>query len=156
MSLFGTDRPGASVILNQGFVMNARFLTLLLWAGVAYFCCMSVAHFFGIKLPILFIYYDTPFYAYQDKIISFAVVAYICLFVTAARTPEAVTAALVAIWLTVAGLCAVNLSEALQSVLGGKTTAVYWLETAALTVYAIALTFFWYRSGGGSAVATSR
>jgi len=58
--------------------MNTQILRILLFAGIAYFCCMSLAHFFGFKVPILFIYYDTPYYAYQDKIISFAVVAYIC------------------------------------------------------------------------------
>ncbi len=63
---------------------------------------MAVAHFFEIKVPILFVYYDTPYYAYQDKIISFAVVAYICLFASAARSGE-VLFALVAIWVTVLG-----------------------------------------------------
>lgn len=126
--------------------MNSRLLNLLLWAGVAYFCCMAVAHFFGIKLPVLFIYYDTPFYAYQDKIISFAVVAYICLFVSAARKPDVVPAALVAIWVTVLGLCAVNLSGALQTVLAGQTTAVYWAQTGLLAVYAVALTALWQTS----------
>lgn len=132
--------------------MNGRLLTLLLWAGVAYFCCMAVAHFFGIKLPVLFIYYDTPFYAYQDKIISFAVVAYICLFVSAARKPDVVPAALVAIWVTVIGLCAVNLSDALQAVLAGRTTAVYWAQTALLAVYAVALTVLWRASRARPAV----
>lgn len=126
--------------------MDGRLLNLLLWAGVAYFCCMAVAHFFGIKLPVLFIYYDTPFYAYQDKIISFAVVAYICLFVSAARKPDVVPAALVAIWVTVLGLCAVNLSGALQAVLAGQTTAVYWAQTGLLAVYAVALTGLWQSS----------
>src|SRR3984957_7929617 len=104
--------------------MNARILRMLLLAGIAYFCCMAVAHFFGFKIPVLFIYYDTPFYAYQDKIIAFAVVAYICLFVSAAQSREAVPAALVAIWVTVLGLSAVNLSSALQLVLDGKGTAI--------------------------------
>ena len=128
--------------------MSDRLLNWLLWAGVAYFCCMAIAHFFGIKLPILFIYYDTPYYAYQDKIISFAVVAYICLFVSAARSRDAVAAALIAIWVTVLGLCAVNLSDALQSVLAGKSTLVYWLQTAALAIYALCLTVFWRQSRG--------
>ncbi len=123
--------------------MSGRILNLLLWAGVAYFCCMAIAHFFGIKLPILFIYYDTPFYAYQDKIISFAVVAYICLFASAARSREAVLAALIAIWVTVLGLCAVNLSDALQSVLSGKSTLIYWLQTVAIAAYALCLTVVW-------------
>jgi hypothetical protein len=126
--------------------MAGRLLNALLWAGVAYFCCMSVAHFFGIKVPILFIYYDTPFYAYQDKIIAFAVVAYICLFTSAARSRDTVPAALVAIWVTVLGLSAVNLSSALQLVLEGRGTAIYWLQTAALAIYALALSVLWWRS----------
>jgi hypothetical protein len=54
---------------------SPALLRLALWAGAAYFCCMAVAHFFGLKYPLLFVYYDVPFFAYQDKIISFAVVA---------------------------------------------------------------------------------
>jgi hypothetical protein len=106
-----------------------------LWMGVAYFCCMAVAHFFGLKFPLLFVYYDVPFHAYQDKIISFAVVAYVCLFATAARHPVAVPAALVALGVTVAGLAAVNLSEALASVLAGRSTFPYWLQTGLIGGY---------------------
>lgn len=126
--------------------MAGRLLNVLLWAGVAYFCCMAVAHFLGIKVPILFVYYDTPYYAYQDKIIAFAVIAYACLFFAATRSRETVPAALVAIWITVLGLSAVNLSDALQLVLSGKTTLPYWLQTAALAAYASALTLAWRQS----------
>ncbi len=49
-------------------------LRLALWGGAACFCCMAVAHFFGLKYPLLFVYHDVPLYAHQDKIISFAVV----------------------------------------------------------------------------------
>ena len=76
---------------------SSKLLTLALWAGVAYFCAMATAHFFGLKVPLLFVYYDVPYHAYQDKIISFAVVAYVCLFASAARIPEVVPAALVAL-----------------------------------------------------------
>ena len=110
-------------------------LRLALWAGAAYFCCMAVAHFFGLKYPILFVYYDVPFYAYQDKIISFAVVAYVCLFVNAALHRGAVPGALVAIGVTALGLCAVNASDALKSVLDGGSTRAYWLQTGGIAVY---------------------
>lgn len=49
----------------------ANLLSLALFAGVAYFVAMSVAHFVGFKIPVLFIFYDVPSNAYQDKIISF-------------------------------------------------------------------------------------
>ncbi len=126
--------------------MNTKILKISLLAGVAYFCCMAVAHFFGLKYPLVFVYYDVPFYAYQDKIISFAVVAYICLFFTAATIRAAVPAALVALAVTVLGLCAVNLSEALQSVLAGRSTTMYWAQTGLIAVYLVWLIVFHFRA----------
>lgn len=118
---------------------SSRMLDLALWAGVAYFCAMATAHFFGVKWPLLFVYYDVPYHAYQDKIISFAVVAYVCLFASAARIREVVPAALVALGVTVLGLCAVNTSDALAAVLDGRSTAVYWAQTGLIAVYAAVL-----------------
>ena len=124
----------------------SRLLDLGLWAGVAYFCAMATAHFFGIKWPLLFVYYDVPFHAYQDKIISFAVVAYVCLFASAARIREVVPAALVALGVTVLGLSAVNSSEALAVVLNGRPTTMYWAQTGLIAIYAVALTGLWRRT----------
>ena len=115
-------------------------LKIALLAGVAYFCAMATAHFFGIKLPLLFVYYDTPFHAYQDKIISFAVFAYIALFYTASKTRDAVPAALVTMAVTVAGLVSVNMSDALASVLvEGQSTTPYWIQTGLIAGYGIVL-----------------
>jgi hypothetical protein len=47
---------------------------------------MDPAHYFGTKQPMIFVYYNTPLYAYLEKIISFAVVSYIALFYSAAIT----------------------------------------------------------------------
>jgi hypothetical protein len=46
--------------------MNPPLLEYALLAGMVCFCCMAVAHYFGIKQPLLFVYYDTPFYACED------------------------------------------------------------------------------------------
>jgi hypothetical protein len=108
-------------------------------AGVAYFCCMAVAHFWGLKYPLLFVYYDVPFYAYQDKIIAFAVVAYVCLFANAAMHRTGVPAAVVALGVTVLGLSAVNLSDALAEVLDGRSARAYWIQTALLAGYLVVL-----------------
>lgn len=130
--------------------MNSKLLNASLWAGVAYFCCMAVAHFFGLKYPLVFVYYDVPYHAYQDKIISFAVVAYICLFYTAATNRATVPAALVALGVTVLGLSAVNMSEALQSVLGGRSTAMYWAQTGLIAVYFAWLVVCYLRAGANA------
>ncbi|WP_293573687.1 hypothetical protein [Phaeobacter sp.] len=121
-----------------------RFLRLGLLACVLYFSAMSVAHFFGLKLPLLFVYYDTPFYAYQDKIISFAVLAYVGLFWLASRDIAAVPVALGVLAATLVGLVSVNLSDALASVVppGQSTWAstwAYWAQTGLLAAIWVAL-----------------
>ena len=97
--------------------MNSKPTKYAFLIGVAYFCCMAVAHFFSLKVPVLFVYYNTPFYAYQDKIISFAVCAYVALFYAAAQHRAIARHAIIALGLTVLGLSAVNRSDALASVL---------------------------------------
>lgn len=115
-------------------------LRAALLAGVAYFVCMSGAHFFGFKQPVLFVYYDTPYYAYQDKIIAFCCATYVVLFWTAARHLVAVPAAIFSMATTAAGLSLVNSSDALAGVLReGQGTAAYWAQTALIAVYAVAL-----------------
>lgn len=128
--------------------MNSKLTQFALYSGVAYFCCMAIAHFFGIKVPVLFVYYDTPFYAYQDKIISFAVCAYIGLFYSAAKHRDVVPTALIVLALTVIGLAMVNVSDALAQVLAqGQTTLPYWLQTGAIGGYLLALVVLYSKDG---------
>jgi len=127
--------------------MNSPLLKYALLAGVVYFCCMAVAHYFGFKQPLLFVYYDTPFYAYQDKIISFAVVSYIALFYTAARQRAVVPAVLFVLGATVLGLASINVSDALAVVLEeGQSTLPYWIQTGLLAVYFIVLLVLYLRN----------
>ncbi|MEP4036371.1 hypothetical protein [Pseudophaeobacter sp.] len=118
-----------------------QLLRLGLLSSVAYFTCMSLAHFFGIKVPVLFVYFDTPYYAYQDKIISFAVISYVGLFYAASRDIKAVPIALAVLGVTVLGLVSVNMSEALASVLSeDQPTWPYWLQTGMLAIIWLVLT----------------
>lgn len=116
--------------------MNSQLTKYAFLSGAAYFCCMAIAHFFSLKFPVLFVYYDTPFYAYQDKIISFAVCAYIALFYSASQHRSVALNAIIVLAITVAGLSSVNLSDELTSVLQeGQSTTPYWLQTAAIAFY---------------------
>jgi len=126
--------------------MNSKLTRYAFLAGVAYFSCMAVAHFFGIKVPVLFVYYDTPFYVYQDKIISFAVCAYIALFYSASRHRSVALNAIIVLAATVLGLSSVNLSNALASVLQeGQSTLPYWLQTGAIAFYLVVLLALYIR-----------
>ena len=127
---------------------NSLFTKFVFGAGAAYFLCMAVAHYFGIKVPVLFVYYDTPFYAYQDKIISFAVCAYVGLFYSASRDRSVAPTAIVVLAITVLGLVSINLSSALSSLLEqGQSTLLYWLQTGFIAVYVVVLVMAYRRDG---------
>jgi hypothetical protein len=131
--------------------MNSQLTKYAFLSGAAYFCCMAIAHYFSIKLPVLFVYYDTPFYAYQDKIISFAVCAYIALFYSAAQHRVVALNAIIVLAITVLGLSSVNMSTALASVLQeGQSTMPYWLQTAAIAFYLFVLVGLYIKDGKNS------
>ena len=125
---------------------NDQILKYSLLVCTGYFICMSLAHFFGIKLPILFIYYDVPFYEYQDKVISFAVVTYALLFYAASQNRALTRYTIASLLATVLGLSFINLSEALNTVIEGATTTYYWIQTGMIAVIAIWITVFYLRS----------
>ncbi len=118
-------------------------LRSLLLICVAFFACMGLAHFFGLKIPVLFVYWDPPFYAYQDKIIAFTLITYMSLFFGASRHRVMVPYAVISLWGTVIGLALVNTSAALAQVLDGGSTFFYWLITMAFAGLAGVLTFLW-------------
>ncbi len=131
--------------------MNSQITRYAFLSGAAYFVFMAVAHFVGVKVPVLFIYYDTPYYSYQDKIISFAVIAYVALFYAAAKHRDVAVLAIIVLALTVAGLCAVNVSNDLGIVLdAGQSTAPYWIQTGAIAVYLVILALLYARDGKNS------
>ena len=128
--------------------MNSKLTKYAFLAGVAYFSCMGVAHYFSIKVPILFVYYDTPFYAYQDKIIAFAVCAYIALFYSASQHRSVALNAIIVLAITVFGLSSVNVSDSLASVLQeGQSTTPYWLQTGAIAFYLAVLLALYIKDG---------
>jgi hypothetical protein len=57
---------------NKEHIKNSyRLLRWSLFGGAVYFFLISSAHLFGLKIPILFIYFNVPSYIYQDNIIAF-------------------------------------------------------------------------------------
>ena len=118
-----------------------------------YFICMSAAHFFSVKYPILFIYWDTPFYAYQDKIISFCAALYAALFYEAFADPEHLSGlAARSMLITTIGLSLVNISDELNQVLDPTKNNImfYWAQTVFISLIGLWLTFWRYRAGFAS------
>jgi len=119
----------------------SKLLRGLILLVTAFFLSMATAHFFGLKYPLLFVYYDTPYYAYQDRIIAITLVSYAILMFAASRHRLVLPYALVALWVTIFGLSYINLSSELALVLTGQSTVVYWLQTGAFAGLAVVLTF---------------
>ena len=59
-------------LFNNTYIKNShRLLSWSLLGGAIYFFLITIAHLFGFKIPILFIYFNVPSYIYQDNIIAF-------------------------------------------------------------------------------------
>lgn len=92
--------------------------------------------------------YDTPCYAYQDKIIAFAVCAYIGLFYAASQHRAVALSAIIVLAITVLGLASVNTSAELATVLSyGQSTMPYWLQTGAIAFYLTLLLLLYIKDG---------
>jgi hypothetical protein len=126
--------------------INEKILKYSLLSGVVYFCCMSVAHFLGVKIPLLFIYYNVPSHHYQDVIISFCAFGWATFFYSASKNRSIVPPLLVAMCVVLLGLSTINASSELKSLIEGATITPYWIQTFSLGLYTIWLAVFYFKS----------
>lgn len=68
---------------------QVKSLKIMLFAGALYFFCVALAHSLGVKIPGLFVYFNVPSYAYQDRIISFLAFGWAAIFYLAAQKMNA-------------------------------------------------------------------
>jgi hypothetical protein len=126
---------------------NPRNLRWSLFAGAAYFAAVSAVHMLGLKLPLLFIYFNVPSQAYQDRIIGFLAFGWAVFLFAAADDPEGqpmlTRAVLVAGGAAVAGLCVNNAATDFASLGESINPRVFWMETAVLLAYWLWLLFCW-------------
>ena len=62
-----------------------QILNFLLYAGAVYFFGVALMHSMGLKIPGLYVYYNVPSYAYQDRIISFLAFGWSGFFLLTAK-----------------------------------------------------------------------
>ena len=110
-----------------------KFFRALLFVGGIYFLLVSIAHFFSLKLPGLFIYFNVPSTAYQDRIISLLTFGWSVFFFSGAGA--------------IIGLCLINMLTDFNSFSTDINTSIFWLETALLFLYWLSLVFFYRKSG---------
>lgn len=127
---------------------NAATLKLLLLAGAVYFFAVAIAHMFGIKIPMLFVYYNVPSYEYQDRIIAFLAFGWSVFLFTASIDPMrnsiVVKAVLTAGLAAVLGLNVINRITNFQTLSPNIDPAVFRVETLVLSAYEAVLIVFYF------------
>jgi hypothetical protein len=130
--------------------IHNQILKWSLFAGALYFLSISVVHMLGIKVPMLFIYFNVPSNAYQDRIISFLAFGWAVFLFTAFANPQKQSALVKAILIAGAGaligLCINNLFTDFQSFSSDINVNVFWLETTGIFIYWLWLVVFYFLS----------
>ena len=129
---------------------NTVMLKWLLLIGGIYFLSVAVAHMLGVKIPLLFIYFNVPSYEYQNKIISFLSFGWAVFMFAAAYDPMnnhlAVKAILIAGIGAIFGLNIINSSTDFLALAPGIKPSVFQMETLGLSAYVAALIYFYFLS----------
>jgi hypothetical protein len=130
--------------------MNKNVTTLkwLLLAGATYFLAISISHMLGIKVPLLFIYYNVPSYEYQDRMISLLSFGWSVFLFTASRDPlqnrGVVKAVLIAGIGAIFGLTVINSTTDFRALSPGIDPSVFGVETLVLSAYVAALIYYYF------------
>ncbi len=121
-----------------------KALKLFLLAGAIYFFTVALVHFFGIKVPMLFVYYDVESTTYQDRIISvlsFLFSVFLYSGYKLANT-EIVKYILFGGIIAIIGLASNNFFTRITF----RNNPIYWIEIGLLGLYVIGLVIFYKKS----------
>lgn len=120
---------------------SIRLLKFTLWALAGYFFLISLAHITGIKLPLLFVYFDVPSTVYQDRIISFFAFGWAVFIATAAKNPEVNLKLVRALIISAIGalgvLSFINISTDFASYSSEIAVWKFWAQTALLAAITV-------------------
>ncbi|MBU0528814.1 hypothetical protein KKF86_03545 [bacterium] len=129
---------------------NVQTLRWLLLAGSIYFFLVAIFHMIGIKIPLIFIYYNVPSNIYQDRIISFLAFGWSVFLFTAFLNPiknrMLIQAILIAGTGAIIGLGIINMCTDFESFSNAINPTIFRLETLGLAVYLILLALFYNKS----------
>lgn len=125
--------------------MNAeKIVKQLLLAGALYFCTVAVVHFLGIKIPMLYVYYDVESTIYQDRIISVLSFMF-SVFLFAGyklKSTEIIKYIIFGGTIAIIGLALNNFLTRITF----RNNLVYWIEIGLLGFYVVGLAVFYQKS----------
>jgi hypothetical protein len=129
---------------------SVMMLKWLLLIGAVYFLAVAIVHMLGIKIPLLFVYFDVPSYGYQDRIISFLSFGWSVFLFTASRDPmknrDAVKAILISGLGAIFGLTVINSVTDFRALSPEIKPSVFRMETLGLSAYVGTLIFYYFLS----------
>jgi len=128
-----------------------KILKWSLLTGAVYFFLVSAAHIAGIKVPVLFIYFSLPSYAYQDKIISFLAFGWAMFLFSGFiglknNSLDSVKYILFSGAGAIIGLSVVNISAEVKELSSIGDSLAFWLQTLFLFIYLLWLAVFYYQA----------
>ncbi len=136
------------VFNEKKIIMEKRILKYSLLAGAVYFILVATAHQIGIKVPVLFVYFNVPSQYYQDQIISFMAFGWAVFLFSAFLNPankELVRAVLIAGFGAIFGLSIINLKTDFKILSSEINVSYFWAETIGLLFYVLWLAYFYSR-----------
>ena len=115
-----------------------------LQGGAAYFVCVTIAHWAGVKLPGLFVYYNIPSYAYQDRGIGIMAFGWAMFLLGASRELSLVPFLLTAGAAGILGFSVINLSTEVAALASPDGVAGFWVVVVGLAAY-LGWVIVWWR-----------
>lgn len=135
-------------VAPERYMNNETILKYALLAGAVYFCCVSIAHFTGTKIPGLFVYYNIPSYQYQDTIIAFLAFGWSAFLYAGSQQPEIIRPILLSALVALVGLIYNTVSTDFDAITGAATDSTpFWIQIFLLSCYAGWLWVFAARTG---------
>jgi len=129
---------------------NITVLRNLILAGSIYFLAVAIVHQIGIKIPLLYIYFDVFSLEYQDRVISFLAFGWAVFFFSAYKISikniEIVKYLISAGTVGVLGLTLNNLRTDFSKISSNSNIWVHWVGTFALLIYLVSLIVFYKKS----------
>ncbi len=124
--------------------MNAeKILKQLLLAGAIYFCAVGIVHFLGIKIPMLYVYYDVESTMYQDRIISVLSLLFSVFLFAGFKLSDTEIIKYIVFGGTIA-IIGLALNNFLTRI-AFRDNLVYWIEIGLLGLYIVVVAFFYQK-----------
>lgn len=122
-----------------------------LFGGAVYFLLVAIVHLAGIKVPGLYIYFDIPSHAYQDRIIALLSFGW-CMFLYSGFRLVGSGQTRPVRYIIFAGIAAIicllliNNSFEIKELAADKSRWVYMLETMMIFGYTIWIVILYVKS----------